>query len=104
YAYQGAGRKISLYKIKWLINSLNINVKPNITFFLDIPIKTAINRVNKRGEIDKIEMEHLYFFKKIRTYYLNSINRNDNYKVINTNTTIDIIKANLISIIENTNI
>ncbi|HFL8824266.1 MAG TPA: dTMP kinase [Candidatus Azoamicus sp. OHIO1] len=104
YAYQGAGRKISLYKIKWLINSLNINVKPNIIFFLDVPIKTAINRINQRGKIDKIEMEHLYFFKRIRTYYLNSINKNNNYRIINTNTTIDIIKANLISIIENTNI
>lgn len=63
-AYQGYGGSVDLRKISFINNAATGGVKPDLTFLIDIDIKTASARRQKSGkEHDRIE-------KKKRDYYL----------------------------------
>ncbi len=54
---------------EWVINLNKCFPKPNLTIYLDAPVKTAINRVNNRNKSkDKYEMKEV--LKKVRDEYL----------------------------------
>jgi len=67
-AYQGYGRGLN----KETINNLNElatgGLKPDITFFVDVPVKTGLAR--KTEEADRFESETLSFHDKVRSGYL----------------------------------
>tara|TARA_R110002110_G_scaffold404606_1_gene623183 strand:- start:226028 stop:226681 length:654 start_codon:yes stop_codon:yes gene_type:complete len=69
-AYQGGGREISVEKIlelnKWVLG----NFKPNDTIILDAPVPVALERIQKRKELDRIEEEKVDFFERVRAQYL----------------------------------
>ncbi len=61
YAYQGAMLeeyfKSTDYALKWMSEvSSVITVRPDITFYLDISIETALQRIKKYREKDKLEL------------------------------------------------
>ena len=63
-AYQGYGRQINLEAVKE-INELSISgLKPDVTFFLDIPLEVSNNRANLR-KLDKIEQSGDSFFNRV---------------------------------------
>ena len=63
-AYQGYGRGIELDIIKKLENIVCQNIKPDLTFFLEIsPEESILRRKNKIA--DRIESEGLEFLKKV---------------------------------------
>jgi dTMP kinase len=63
-AYQGHGRKIDLTVVK-ASNELAISgLKPDITFFLDIPLEVSYERSNHR-KLDKIEQSGDSFFNRV---------------------------------------
>ena len=63
-AYQGYGRKINIDIIKQLENIVCHNIRPDLTFFLDIsPEESVLRRKNKVA--DRIESEGLEFLKKV---------------------------------------
>ncbi len=69
-AYQGFGRGID----KDFVNAINSFVakkaKPDLTFFLDIPVDLAISRQkDKRTSLDRIELGSKEFYEKIRSGY-----------------------------------
>jgi dTMP kinase len=70
FAYQGGGRGIDINKIASLENLVMADFRPDISIFLDIDLETAMTRVNKRGDKDRIEQESLDFFVKVRNAYL----------------------------------
>ncbi len=64
-AYQGYGRGLDIQKVK-LINDIAINgIKPDITFYLKLPIDIANQRANKRKSRDRIEQSGNQFFEKV---------------------------------------
>ena len=69
YAYQGAGRGINEDVLNYLFKMLNFPI-PDLTIFLDIPVIEGLERVQRRGEMDRFEKEEITFFERIRESYL----------------------------------
>lgn len=82
YAYQGYGRGIETTKIKNILKLLNFYIHPNITFFLNISVRTAIDRIETRGRLDEIEKENTNFFEKVKSFYTEIAYKNNSIKII----------------------
>ncbi len=81
-AYQGYGREISIDIIKKLENIVCHNIKPDLTFFLEISPEESIKR--RRNKVaDRIESEGFEFLKKV----------NHGFKLIALENNWEIIKA-----------
>jgi len=81
-AYQGYGREINIDIIKKLENIVCQNIRPDLTFFLEIsPEESILRRKNKIA--DRIESEGLEFLKKV----------NHGFKLIALENNWEIIKA-----------
>ena len=81
-AYQGYGREISIDIIKKLENIVCQNIKPDLTFYLEIsPEESILRRKNKVA--DRIESEGLEFLKRV----------NRGFKLIALENNWEIIKA-----------
>ena len=75
-AYQGYGREISIDIIKKIENIVCQDIKPDLTFFLDItPEESLLRRKNKVA--DRIESEGLKFLKKVNHGFKNIALEND---------------------------
>ncbi len=79
-AYQGYGREISIDIIKKLENIVCHNIKPDLTFFLEIsPEESILRRKNKVA--DRIESEGLEFLKRVN-YGFKLIALENNWEII----------------------
>ena len=67
-AYQGYGRGIPLDFIKFSNEISTYNVKPDITFYFDIPLETALERSNDK-ELDRMESAGDDFFERVINGY-----------------------------------
>lgn len=69
-AYQGGGREQPLESIfelnKWVLGDF----KPDYTIVFDAPVEIALERIQKRRHLDRIEQEDQQFFNRIRNLYL----------------------------------
>ncbi|MEB3286394.1 MAG: dTMP kinase [Vampirovibrionales bacterium] len=69
-AYQGYGRGLEIDEISHL-NALAISgQKPHLTFLFDGDPALLAQRVNNRGEADRLEGESLGFYQRVRAGYL----------------------------------
>jgi dTMP kinase len=70
-AYQGYGRKLDLEFVRRVNEFATAGVLPNVTFFIDVPIKVAAARRHSSGKIaDRLEGEALMFHERVREGYL----------------------------------
>ena len=69
YAYQGEGRKINKDELDKFIKPLNFP-KPDLTIYLDLPVKEGLMRAKGRDKLDRFEEEEIDFFERIRNSYL----------------------------------
>jgi len=67
-AYQGYGRGIDVDLIRQLNDAATGGFQPDQTFLIDLPEEIALAR--KRGEGDRIEVEDLAFYRRVREGYL----------------------------------
>ncbi|MGD8911480.1 MAG: dTMP kinase [Candidatus Thiodiazotropha sp.] len=70
FAYQGAGRGLSLQKIAELQQFVQGSLRPDLTLLLDLPVDKGLARAGKRSEPDRFESEKRDFFEKVRAGYL----------------------------------
>lgn len=70
YAYQGAGRGLSLEVINQLEMLVQGELRPDATLLFDIAVVEGLARAGKRAVLDRIESEDQAFFERIRTHYL----------------------------------
>lgn len=70
FAYQGGGREISTHHIAELAEWVLQGLKPDLTFLLDAPVEVGLARVESRGAKDRIEIEGIDFFQRVRDAYL----------------------------------
>ena len=73
YAYQAYGGGLSLEYIKTNERAIMGELKPDITFLIDLEAELALQRVKARQQTlikDKFEMMELEFFKKVRAGFL----------------------------------
>lgn len=70
-AYQGAGRGLGMEKIRWLIKSLPLQVRPDLTLLFDLAPEEGFRRIRKaKKTLDRFEREKLDFHRKVRAGYL----------------------------------
>jgi dTMP kinase len=100
-AYQGYGREINLDYIK-IINEIATNgLKPNLTFFLDVPIEIA-NKRSKNKNKDRIEASGNEFYEKvIKGYYSIANDEPNRIKIINSKGSISYTHNLILNIIKN---
>nr|WP_263010797.1 dTMP kinase [Pseudomonas chlororaphis] len=70
YAYQGAGRGLSLERIEALESFVQGELRPDLTLVFDLPVDVGLARASARGRLDRFEQEGQAFFQKVRQAYL----------------------------------
>jgi dTMP kinase len=71
FAYQGAGRGVSMERIAELERLVQGGLQPDLTLLLDMPAAQGMQRVQRRGnELDRFESERVEFFERVRQGYL----------------------------------
>jgi dTMP kinase len=69
YAYQGGGRGQPTARIRELEQWAALDLQPDLTFLLDLPVADGLTRVAARGAHDRMEQESLTFFERVRASY-----------------------------------
>ncbi len=69
-AYQGGGRGVPGESIEWLAEFVHGDLQPDLTILLDAPVDIALQRADRRGDPDRIEVERGDFFDRVRQTYL----------------------------------
>jgi dTMP kinase len=97
-AYQGYGRGISIEAVS-AVNELAIgSTIPDITFFIDIPVKEAEKRKTGKSadDLDRIEISEMNFYKRVRKGYLEISKKERRFRVLNGMSSIEEIHSNII--------
>ncbi|MBS9783248.1 MAG: dTMP kinase [Pasteurella sp.] len=81
-AYQGGGRELSDELLTSIKTAILGNFKPDLTLYLDLDPRIGLERAKGRGELDRIEQQHIDFFHRTRTRYLQLIENNPNAVII----------------------
>ncbi len=85
-AYQGYGRGLDLAWIEQIHERAMENVKPDLTFLLDLPVEEGLKRALKRMEKhtfkeDRFEKEDLDFHRRVKKGYL-ILARNEPVRIV----------------------
>ncbi len=70
YAYQGGGRGLSVEVIAVLESMVQGELRPDLTYILDLAPEIGLHRARQRGELDRFEQEKIDFFNRVRAAYL----------------------------------
>lgn len=70
FAYQGAGRGLSVATIEKLQDMVQGALRPDCTVLLDAPVAVGMQRANQRSAPDRFESEKEAFFERVRQSYL----------------------------------
>ena len=68
-AYQGAARRIDIKLIDTITKFATFELKPDITFLVDLPAEIGLSRISKQ-DADRLEMESIEFHKKVRAGFI----------------------------------
>jgi dTMP kinase len=96
YAYQGAGRSLPIDTIAKLEQLVQGELRPDMTFILDIDVKLGLERAGRRGELDRFETEEIGFFERVRTMYQQrAAAAPDRYRVIDAGQPLEKVQQDL---------
>ncbi|MCB1665713.1 MAG: dTMP kinase [Pseudomonadales bacterium] len=70
YAYQGGGRGLSVSAIAALEHLVQQDLRPDLTYLLDLSPDVGLSRASKRAALDRFELEKIEFFERVRATYL----------------------------------
>lgn len=101
--YQGYGRQLDLYTVKKLAEASTLNLFPDITFLLNLPVKEGLKRLDLRDETtNRIDEEPLEFHELIRQGYISEANLNTNrIKIVNATHNAEEVQKQIRSLIDN---
>ncbi len=83
-AYQVYGKKINLNFINLIHKFLLGSLKPDITFMLNVDMKIAMRRLNKRKVKNRYDKFPVSFYKKVQGAFLKISRNRKNYYVLNS--------------------
>jgi len=69
-AYQGGGRQFDDAIMNAIADVTLKGFTPDLTVYLDISPALGLSRAQARGELDRIELEKIEFFERVRNKYL----------------------------------
>lgn len=101
YAYQGGGRGIDMTRIAELEQWVQGNLRPDMTFILDLPVDVGLERAGKRSTPDRFELEKHDFFNKVRDTYLSlAAIQPERYAIIDASPEISQVQASIQAVLE----
>lgn len=101
YAYQGGGRQMDTDCIAWLENTVQADLRPDLTLLLDAPVEIGMQRAQKRGALDRFESERRDFFERVRNSYLQQAQANpQRYRVIDASQPLAAVQAQITQILD----
>jgi dTMP kinase len=101
YAYQGGGRNMNMQTIAWLEQMVQGDLRPDLTLLLDAPIELGMQRAQKRGALDRFEVEQLDFFKRVQQTYLQRAAEHPNrYQIIDASLPLQQVQAQISAVLE----
>jgi len=90
FAYQGGGRGQPTERIAELERWAAADLRPDLTLLLDLPVADGMKRASGRGSADRIEMENVEFFERVRGSYRERAQRDpQRFRVIDAGRTLD---------------
>ncbi len=102
YAYQGAGRGIENDRIALLEQWVQGDLRPDLTFFLDLPVEQGLARAGERSAPDRFEREQLDFFERVRQGYLHQASRApERYRVVDASVSLAAVQSQLKVLLDN---
>ncbi|MCU7944470.1 MAG: dTMP kinase [Candidatus Thiodiazotropha sp. (ex Cardiolucina cf. quadrata)] len=101
FAYQGAGRGLSLEKIAKLQQFVQGTLRPDLTLLFDVPVDTGLQRAGMRSEPDRFESENRDFFEKVRAGYLQIATQEpDRVQVIDASPALEIVQDQIKTVVQ----
>lgn len=101
YAYQGGGRGIDMKRIADLEQWVQADLRPDMTFILDLPVDVGLERAGKRSTPDRFELEKHDFFNKVRDTFLSrAAAQPQRYQVIDAAPAVDIVQNSIQTVLE----
>ncbi len=70
YAYQGAGRGLSMAVLKSINSFATDGIVPDLTLLLTMPVDDALERLSNRGNADRMEREDRDFHARVANAFL----------------------------------
>ncbi|GLR69913.1 dTMP kinase [Agaribacter marinus] len=98
-AYQGGGRGIALSTLQQLKTITLGTFVPDFCLYLDVSPETGLSRARGRGELDRIELAGIEFFRRVRTMYISQIEDMPNAATIDAEQTMQQVHADTITAI-----
>jgi dTMP kinase len=103
FVYQGAGRGFDEKIVDQVIELATGGLKPNLTFFFDLPVEESIRRKTSRsndGERhNRMDKENYDFYVRVREAYLKLAEReNERFRIIDATRSINEISGEVIKI------
>jgi len=100
YAYQGYARGLNIGWIEQLEQLVQEQLRPDLTFLLDMPTEIAQQRVTKRGTTDRFEQEQTRFFETVRQGYLTRAKQEpERFAVINAGQSINKVQQDIAGVL-----
>lgn len=87
--YQGYGRKLDMRLVNKAAKASALDISPDLTFLLNLPVREGLSRLKGRGSITKMDEEPLEFHEMIRQGYM-LIARREPERIKNINADRDI--------------
>jgi len=94
-AYQGGGRKFDDNVMDMVAEVTLKGFKPDLTLYLDITPEKGLARAQARGELDRIELEKIEFFHRVRNKYLAIAKHDETIVTINAEEPMTVVHENI---------
>ena len=100
-AYQGGGRGFPQTDINRLADWVHGDLRPNLTILLDAPVAIGMSRAGGRGSPDRIEIERVDFFERVRECYLSLAEAEpERFAIIDASRDMDAVRVSIESAID----
>ncbi|MDP8034094.1 dTMP kinase [Pasteurella atlantica] len=99
-AYQGGGRGLSEPLLNTIKNAILGEFEPDLTLYLDLDPKIGLERAKGRGELDRIEQQHIDFFYRTRKRYLELVEQNSKAIKINAEQCLEKVSEEIRTVVE----
>lgn len=99
-AYQGGGRQFDDSVMNAIADVTLKGFTPDLTLYLDIEPTLGLGRAQARGELDRIELEKIEFFERVRHKYLALATLSNTTNIIDASQEMEIVHSNVSSVVE----
>mgnify|MGYP001950550525 CR=1 FL=1 len=90
-AYQGGGREFDDSIMNAIADVTLKGFTPDLTVYLDIAPELGLARAQARGELDRIELEKIEFFQRVRNKYLELANASNSTDIIDASQEMSVV-------------